>query len=110
MLLLETQASLCQPDSATHRHKQAEAKSACVVCSGGHINPAVTLGLLLANKISVMRAFCYMVSQVLGGLVGVAIVKAVWPHLRPCVALLGLVRPNAPSATWSRKCSAASWA
>ena len=50
--------------------------------SGGHINPAVTLGLLLANKISVMRAFCYMVSQVLGGLVGVAIVKAVCHRLR----------------------------
>ena len=45
--------------------------------SGGHINPAVTLGLLLANKITVMRAICYMIAQVLGGLVGVAIVKQV---------------------------------
>ena len=76
-----------------------------MVHSGGHINPSVTLGLLLANKISVMRAFCYMVSQVLGGLVGVAIVKAVRPRLRPSVALLGLARPSAPSATWLHSCT-----
>lgn len=91
--------------TAPPHHRQAEAGSACVVRSGGHINPAVTLGLLLANKISVMRAVCYMVSQVLGGLVGVAIVKAVWPHLRPSVAVLRTVRPGAPAATWSHSCT-----
>jgi glycerol uptake facilitator-like aquaporin len=45
--------------------------------SGGHINPAVTFGLLVANKISLQRAVCYIIAQLLGGLVGVGLVKAV---------------------------------
>lgn len=49
-----------------------------VACSGGHINPAVTLGFLIANKITVLRAFFYIVAQLAGGLIGVAIVKQVW--------------------------------
>ena len=49
-----------------------------VACSGGHINPAVTLGFLIANKITVLRAFFYIIAQLAGGLVGVAIVKQVW--------------------------------
>jgi len=45
--------------------------------SGGHINPAVTFGLLVANKISLQRAVCYIIAQLLGGLIGVGLVKAV---------------------------------
>ncbi|KAL5569314.1 hypothetical protein UlMin_025889 [Ulmus minor] len=44
--------------------------------SGGHINPAVTFGLLLARKVSLIRAVLYMVSQSLGAIAGVALVKA----------------------------------
>ncbi|KAF7828991.1 aquaporin PIP2-7 [Senna tora] len=44
--------------------------------SGGHINPAVTLGLLVARKVSLVRAVGYMVSQCMGGVCGVALVKA----------------------------------
>ncbi|BBN07720.1 aquaporin PIP [Marchantia polymorpha subsp. ruderalis] len=43
--------------------------------SGGHINPAVTLGLLLGRKLSVPRAFIYMVAQMAGGICGAGIVK-----------------------------------
>jgi aquaporin Z len=36
--------------------------------SGGHYNPAVTLGLLLSNKIKRQPALQYMLSQFLGGI------------------------------------------
>lgn len=44
--------------------------------SGGHINPAVTFGLFLARKVSLIRAVLYMVVQSLGAIAGVALVKA----------------------------------
>ncbi|KAG5043761.1 hypothetical protein JHK87_007676 [Glycine soja] len=44
--------------------------------SGGHINPAVTFGLFLARKVSLIRAVGYMVAQVLGAISGVGLVKA----------------------------------
>ncbi|EAZ39657.1 hypothetical protein OsJ_24085 [Oryza sativa Japonica Group] len=43
--------------------------------SGGHINPAVTLGLFLARKVSLVRALLYMAAQCLGAICGVALVK-----------------------------------
>ena len=50
--------------------------SGALARSGGHMNPAVTLGLLLSNKISLMRAVCYIIVQLLGGLLGVALCEA----------------------------------
>ncbi|XP_057769229.1 probable aquaporin PIP2-8 [Salvia miltiorrhiza] len=44
--------------------------------SGGHINPAVTFGLFLARKVSLIRAVSYIVSQCLGAICGVGLVKA----------------------------------
>ncbi|KAG7998583.1 hypothetical protein I3843_01G264900 [Carya illinoinensis] len=44
--------------------------------SGGHINPAVTFGLFLARKVSVVRAVLYMVAQCAGAISGVGLVKA----------------------------------
>ncbi|GLT70131.1 hypothetical protein SLA2020_422280 [Shorea laevis] len=44
--------------------------------SGGHINPAVTFGLFLARKVSLVRAFFYMVAQCLGAICGAGLVKA----------------------------------
>ncbi|URE23021.1 hypothetical protein MUK42_18238 [Musa troglodytarum] len=43
--------------------------------AGGHINPAVTLGLFLARKVSLVRALLYMVAQCLGAICGVGLVK-----------------------------------
>ncbi|KDP23969.1 hypothetical protein JCGZ_25357 [Jatropha curcas] len=43
--------------------------------SGGHINPAVTFGLLLARKVSLNRAVAYIVAQCVGAIIGVALVK-----------------------------------
>nr|AOA52195.1 aquaporin PIP2;5 [Olea europaea] len=44
--------------------------------SGGHIDPAVTLGLFLARKVSLVRAIMYMVAQCLGAICGCGLVKA----------------------------------
>ncbi|KAJ6826001.1 putative aquaporin PIP2-2 [Iris pallida] len=43
--------------------------------SGGHINPAVTFGLFLARKVSLIRAVLYMIAQCLGAICGVGLVK-----------------------------------
>ncbi|XP_048229628.1 aquaporin PIP2-7-like isoform X2 [Ricinus communis] len=48
--------------------------------SGGHINPAVTFGLLVARKVSLDRAVSYMISQCLGAICGVGLVKAFMEH------------------------------
>ncbi|XP_047322907.1 aquaporin PIP2-7 [Impatiens glandulifera] len=45
--------------------------------SGGHINPAVTFGLFLARKVSLIRALGYMIAQCLGAISGVGLVKAI---------------------------------
>ncbi|XP_023541223.1 aquaporin PIP2-2-like [Cucurbita pepo subsp. pepo] len=44
--------------------------------SGGHINPAVTFGLFLARKVSLVRAVAYMIAQCLGAICGTGLVKA----------------------------------
>ncbi|XP_047335345.1 aquaporin PIP2-3 [Impatiens glandulifera] len=44
--------------------------------SGGHINPAVTFGLFLARKVSLIRAVLYIVAQCLGAICGCGLVKA----------------------------------
>jgi aquaporin Z len=42
--------------------------------SGCHINPAVTLGVLLAKKIEAVEAVIYMVAQVVGAIVAAALI------------------------------------
>src|SRR5690242_1685861 len=41
--------------------------------SGCHINPAVTLGVLLARKIEARDALCYVVAQIVGAIVAAAL-------------------------------------
>lgn len=38
--------------------------------SGGHINPAITFGLLATGKVSILRAVIYVVVQILGAITG----------------------------------------
>ncbi|XP_011498051.1 PREDICTED: aquaporin isoform X2 [Ceratosolen solmsi marchali] len=44
--------------------------------SGGHVNPAVTLGLLAIGKIPVIRAILYVVVQCAGAIAGSAVLRA----------------------------------
>ncbi|KAL5205891.1 hypothetical protein ABZP36_034100 [Zizania latifolia] len=48
--------------------------------SGGHINPAVTFGMLVGRKLSLIRAVLYIVAQCLGAICGVGIVKGIMKH------------------------------
>jgi aquaporin Z len=45
--------------------------------SGGHFNPAVTLGVLTARRIQVREAAAYVGAQVIGGILGMAILVAI---------------------------------
>jgi MIP family channel proteins len=47
--------------------------------SGGHFNPAVTLGLMVARKISPMLAILYIIGQIVGGVLACLAVAFVLP-------------------------------
>ena len=47
--------------------------------SGTHINPAVTLGLLIAGEIEFVAAIGYWIVQFLGGILGAVVLNAVLP-------------------------------
>ncbi len=49
--------------------------------SGGHVNPAVTIGLWVGGKVSAARAGVYIVAQLAGAIVGALLVRAVIPVL-----------------------------
>lgn len=48
--------------------------------SGTHINPAVTLGLLIAGEIEFVAAIGYWVVQFLGGILGAVLLNALLPN------------------------------
>ncbi|GFR22638.1 aquaporin-4 [Trichonephila clavata] len=47
--------------------------------SGGHMNPAVTIALLVTRHISVARTAAYVLAQCLGGLAGAGILYGLTP-------------------------------
>jgi aquaporin Z len=53
--------------------------------SGGHLNPAITLGVLAARRIDARSAAAYIVAQLLGGVLAALLIRMVYP--------LGVVRP-----------------
>jgi aquaporin Z len=50
--------------------------SATAAISGGHLNPAVTVGAFVARKISLPAGAAYIVAQCLGGVAGALMVSA----------------------------------
>ncbi|KAM6104666.1 aquaporin-1 [Theristicus caerulescens] len=49
--------------------------------SGAHLNPAVTLGLLLSCQISIFKAIMYIIAQCLGAVVATAILSGITSSL-----------------------------
>lgn len=47
--------------------------------SGGHINPAVTIGMLAARKISILRAVIFVMAQCAGAMGGSGLLKILTP-------------------------------
>ncbi|HEX4575122.1 MAG TPA: aquaporin, partial [Gemmatimonadales bacterium] len=60
--------------------------------SGGHMNPAVTFGLWIANRIGGRLAWQYVGAQILGAVAGAGLVKAFLPRLAVAMALVGTPR------------------
>jgi MIP family channel proteins len=60
--------------------------------SGGHMNPAVTFGLWVADRIDGWLAGQYVLAQILGAVSGAALVKALLPRLAVGIALAGTPR------------------
>ncbi|KAL8163682.1 UNVERIFIED_CONTAM: Aquaporin-5 [Gekko kuhli] len=59
--------------------------------SGAHINPAVTVALLVAQKISVLRAVAYIIAQMLGAIAGAGVIHQITPvEIRGGLAVNGL--------------------
>ncbi|CAD5175904.1 aquaporin TIP3-1-like [Musa acuminata AAA Group] len=51
--------------------------------SGGHVNPAVTLGALVGGRISLVRAVFYWVAQLLGAVVAALLLRLATGGMRP---------------------------
>jgi glycerol uptake facilitator protein len=45
-----------------------------VKASGAHLNPAVTVGLVLAGKFGASKVFGYIVAQMLGAMLGAVVI------------------------------------
>jgi len=54
--------------------------------SGGHMNPAVTVGVLAAGAMGVGEAIGYIVSQLIGGITGALLLRTVLGERRPASA------------------------
>jgi len=48
--------------------------------SGGHINPAVTIGYLVTRKMSLIKGACYVISQCTGATLGATMLLALSPR------------------------------
>lgn len=60
--------------------------------SGGHINPAVTVALWIANRIDGALAMKYIGAQLVGAIAGAALLKALLPGATVSLALGGTPR------------------
>lgn len=59
--------------------------------SGAHVNPAVTLGLVISGNTNILTAILYWIAQILGGIVAVALLRVIFPD----VEQLGNTLPSA---------------
>src|SRR5260370_17090917 len=63
--------------------------------SGAHLNPAVTFGLWIADRIDGGRAGQYVLAQFLGAVAGAALVKVLLPRTAVALAPMGTPHPAA---------------
>jgi len=65
--------------------------------SGGHLNPAVTLAMACVGNISILRAFFYIIAQMIGAITGSAIAYGLTPDAaRGELGAVGLGRGVTP--------------
>lgn len=78
--------------AAAHGIGLAIGISATMHISGGHLNPAVTLGLLSIGKIEWKRALLYVVAQLAGATLAALAVKSLFPVMAGINTQLGTPR------------------
>jgi len=49
--------------------------SFCIFSSGGYVNPAVTLGMMIAGKLHIVTGLCYILMHILGAISGAGLVS-----------------------------------
>jgi aquaporin Z len=64
--------------------------TATMTISGGHLNPAVTAGLLVARRIDAGSAAAYIVAQLVAAVIAAVLVKLLLPPHAVRAALLGV--------------------
>lgn len=64
--------------------------SATMTISGGHLNPAVTIGLLVARRIDIRSAVAYIVTQLVAACLAAYLVKLMLPADAVRGAMLGV--------------------
>lgn len=69
--------------------------SAVAATSGGHLNPAVSIGLWTIGKIGAASAAAYIVAQCLGAIVAAAVIKWTMPAGALSVVNMGVPAVNA---------------
>jgi aquaporin Z len=67
----------------------AVAVSATMAISGGHLNPAVTTGLLVARRINLRTAIAYIAAQLVAAILAALLLKALTPPSIARADLLG---------------------
>lgn len=70
----------CLAAHSVNKFSDALLNSPLLIFAGGHINPAVTFGMLIARKVSFVKAVAYMIAQCLGAICGAGLVKAIMKH------------------------------
>ena len=62
--------------------------------SGAHVNPAVTLSMLVTRNITPLRAIFYALGQLLGAITGIGILYGVTPNYHSQRSSLGAIAPS----------------
>ena len=62
--------------------------------SGGHLNPAISFAFLVSRKMGILQFFLYIIAQLVGAIVGAAILKGIVPESL-AIDTLGTSAPNA---------------
>ena len=75
--------------AAAHGIALAVAVTATMNISGGHLNPAITIGALSLGRIDARKAVLYIVSQLLGATVAALAIKGLYPQMAGQIASFG---------------------
>ncbi|XP_059172987.1 aquaporin AQPAe.a-like [Physella acuta] len=66
--------------------------------SGGHVNPAVSIAALFTRRVSIIRGVLYIIAQVVGGIVGAAILYGLTPVKYHGILGANVLAPEVTSA------------